>query len=231
MAHIILCHYDKGGVGKTTLAVHIAGVLRKEQLGQILLVDCDPRPDAWSFYKGRRPKYQEFLSSIDGWLDILWNPPDFNRQFKQIKKADLATYDYIVIDTDSPPEDMVTMMSNNYPDTIVIPINKSQKRSLNDLPSFLDTAADVEIRANREPGINYYPIFLVVPLGIEQDRVISKLEAANPKPKNCQVAPAMENFQDEIDSALEQNKYIWDCPGFASTYEYFYNLCHECLII
>jgi hypothetical protein len=71
----------------------------------------------------------------------------------------------------------------------------------------------------------------VVPLGIEQDRVISKLEEADPKPKNCQVAQQMENYQDEIDSALEQNKYIWDCPGFESTYEYFYNLCHECLTI
>mgnify|MGYP006271659499 CR=1 FL=1 len=51
---IILYTYNKGGVGKTTLALHITGVLRKQTSGKIIMVDCDPRPNSWSFYKRRK---------------------------------------------------------------------------------------------------------------------------------------------------------------------------------
>lgn len=225
MTQIILSTYNKGGVGKTTLAVHITGAIKQEQLGRVLLVDCDPRPDSWSFYKKRRPQGEERIASVDKWLDILWNPPQPHPpRFRPIKKGTLQAYDYIIIDTDSPPEDTVAMISNNFPNLILIPINKSQKRSLNDLPSFLDVAASLEIRANREPNISYNPKFVIVPLGIDETDAVSKLKQAPEKPRNCQVASAMENFQDEINDALEHNQYIWDYPGCEGLYQYFIDL-------
>lgn len=222
---IILCTYDKGGVGKTTLAVHITGILQKQTQGQILLVDCDPRPDAWIFFKGRRPQAGETRRTINSHLDVLWNPPRLNPpKFEPIKKSDLEVYDYIVIDTDSPPEDTVAMIRNNLPNIILIPINTSQKRSLKDLPVFLDTSADIEKRANLEPGLNYYPKFIVVPLGIPEADAVSKLNETKEKPKFCQVAPAMENLQDQISDALEKNSYIWDYPDCSKTVDYFIQL-------
>lgn len=136
----------------------------------------------------------------------------------------MSFYDYIVIDTDSPLEDAVAMISNNFPDLILMPINKSQKRSLQDLPNFLDTVASVETRANREPGVSYYPKFIIVPLGMNEKNVRSKLNEAKTKPKNCQVALAMDDLQDEIDEALEQNKFIWDFEKKEKYDEYFKQL-------
>lgn len=68
---IILCTYDKGGVGKTTLATHITGVLFKRDRGRILLVDCDSRPDSWRFYKGTRPQGQKRRSTVNRRIDLL----------------------------------------------------------------------------------------------------------------------------------------------------------------
>jgi chromosome partitioning protein len=227
---IILCTYDKGGVGKTTLAVHIAGVLRMQQQGQTLLVDCDSRPDSWSFYQQRRPQSRERRRTIDRYLDILWNPPQVSiPKFAPIKRGDLEAYDYIAIDTDSPPEDTVSMISNNLPNVILVPINLSQKYSLRDLPMFLDTAADIEKRANREPGANYFPKFIIVPLGISERDIYTTLEKSTIRPQNCIVAPAMANLQEEINNALAENKYIWNHSGCGETYQYFQDLLNLCL--
>ena len=39
---IVLCTHNDGGVGKTTLALHVAGSLQTK-LSRILLIDCDDR--------------------------------------------------------------------------------------------------------------------------------------------------------------------------------------------
>jgi chromosome partitioning protein len=52
---IVLCTHHKGGVGKTELAIHIAGILRTQQPARTLLVDCDGQADAWTFHFGGAP--------------------------------------------------------------------------------------------------------------------------------------------------------------------------------
>jgi Mrp family chromosome partitioning ATPase len=51
---IILSAFNKGGVGKTTLAVHVAGLLAEQ--GRVLLVDCVDQYDAFYFYCHQEPK-------------------------------------------------------------------------------------------------------------------------------------------------------------------------------
>lgn len=127
----------------------------------------------------------------------------------------------MVIDVDSPPEDTIAMISNNHPDIIFVPLNKSQEPSLEELPIFLDTAADVERRANREPDLDYSPEFIVVPLGLSENDTQVEVDQAEDKPKNCKVASAMENLQNEANEARKLRKYIWEYPGCENTYEYF----------
>lgn len=224
-AKIILSTYDKGGVGKTTLVVNFIGVLLTEDKGKILLVDCDSRPDAWSFFKKRRPKGKEKRRRINNRLDILWNPPnETSYKFDPIKVEDFENYDFIVIDTDAPPEDTVCMIRNNLPDAIYSPINLSNMQSLSDLPDFLDTVSDIEKDVNLEPDVNYYPHFVIVPLGINQNLVISSLNEADEKPNNCQVATAMDNYQLEVSYSFLEKKYLWEMPDCQDTYHYFSNL-------
>lgn len=57
---VILCTHNSGGVGKTTLAVHLAGVLSKR--GDVLLIDCNDQADSWKFYVSEEPN-EEFDSN------------------------------------------------------------------------------------------------------------------------------------------------------------------------
>jgi chromosome partitioning protein len=217
---IILCSYNKGGVGKTTLAVHITGVLLEQGKGQVLLVDCDPRPDSWRFYKGKRPQGQELRSKINSRLDILWNPPqDKGEKFKPIKKADLQAYDYIVIDTDSPPEDTVIMINNNLPDIILIPINKSQRHSLDDIPDFLELLKQVKSIKNSSPNVDYSPKIIIVPLGVNENEILRLVPDAD-----CEIAKAMRNIQDQMVDALGEKRYIWKYQDCEDSLEYFSSL-------
>lgn len=136
---VIMCNYTKGGAGKTTMAVHLSGILLEETSGQILLIDCDPRPDAWKFYTGSKPNYNQTRTTpVDG-LDLWWNPPQSKgSRFKPIIKQEYETYDYIVIDTDSPPEDSLTLLSDTLPNIFLVPIAESQSHAIEDIASFLE---------------------------------------------------------------------------------------------
>jgi MinD superfamily P-loop ATPase len=47
---IIASTFNKGGVGKTTLAVHLIGVLNQKPTARNLLVDCVDQADAFTFF-------------------------------------------------------------------------------------------------------------------------------------------------------------------------------------
>ncbi|MDM8560666.1 AAA family ATPase [Candidatus Parabeggiatoa sp. HSG14] len=51
---IILSAFNKGGIGKTTLAVHVADLLAEQ--GRVLLVDCVDQYDAFNFYCRQKTK-------------------------------------------------------------------------------------------------------------------------------------------------------------------------------
>ena len=59
---VILCTHNSGGVGKTTLAVHLAGVLSKK--GDVLLIDCDDQADSWKFYVGAENDFHYSITTF-----------------------------------------------------------------------------------------------------------------------------------------------------------------------
>lgn len=119
---MILCTHHSGGVGKTTLAVHIAGCLYLKRKDQILLMDCDSQADAWRFCTGRDPESEKELYEANSCLAVQWNPGR-----ARIKRAELEDYDHIVLDIDSPLENTVQTITQNHPDLILAPINYSQQ--------------------------------------------------------------------------------------------------------
>jgi chromosome partitioning protein len=200
LPRIILCTHNNGGVGKTTLAIHIAGILTT-QPGKTLLIDCDDQADSWQFYAGRVPEEYEF-KKIDNRLSILEN-----RNRKRVKdNADLEEYDNIILDIDSPLHNTVQTIVQNNPEFVFIPINASQKdKAFRNLYRPLSTISTLEKKSG------YSPKVIIVPLGIKHDTVIKEFDKIVDKPQNGCVAPAMRNIPGFMSKAVyKKRQYVWD---------------------
>ena len=149
---IILCTHNDGGVGKTTLAVHIAGVLLNRQ-DSTLLVDCDDQADFWQFYIDRNPEKSKDWE----WLEnstVMYN----GRREAIPKELPKGQYDHIVLDINSPLKNTVQTIVGNDPDLILVPVNKSQRiKALRNLPRTLKVIAQLETKAGYAPQVVIVP--------------------------------------------------------------------------
>lgn len=207
---VILCTHNSGGVGKTSLAVHVAGWLAQE--GRVLLIDCDDQADAWKFYAGKEPsKSKDFCSAKD--ISVITNSE--RTSIKKLAKP--QQYDYVVLDMDTPLPNIVQVILGSDPHLILIPINASQKyKSLENLEATLDVIAQLESKAT------YPPEVIIVPLGISENDVNERLLQCENKPNNYTVAPKMRNLQDEMQKAIYQSRdYIWNFPNCKDLFNYF----------
>ena len=213
---IILCTHNDGGVGKTTLAVHIAGVLLNRQ-ESTLLVDCDDQADFWQFYIDRNPEKSKDWERYEN-STVMYN----ERREAIPKELPKGQYDHIVLDINSPLKNTVQTIVGNDPDLILVPVNKSQRiKALRNLPRTLKVIAQLETKAG------YAPQVVIVPLGISKSSIydiVDRLED-DLKPQRYRVADQMDDYQEEMQSAIYQDrKYIWDYEGLEHLYDYFVDL-------
>jgi chromosome partitioning protein len=211
---IILCTHNDGGVGKTTLAIHVAGALQS-QIGRILLVDCDDQADFWQFYSDGVPKKLKDILIKDS-ISLIWNK---NREsIRRLAKPE--QYDHVVLDVDSPLQNTVRLIVDNEPDLVLVPINKSQEiKALRNLPRTLSVINQLEAKTGVSPRT------IVVPLGVETSEIQEVVNQTTEKPSRCFMAPPMPDVQQEMQVAIYKDKrYIWNYPGYESLQEYFCSL-------
>ncbi|MGB5960099.1 MAG: AAA family ATPase [Coleofasciculaceae cyanobacterium] len=210
---IILCTHNDGGVGKTTLAVHAAGVLISQSV-RTLLIDCDDQADFWQFYTDREPSQSNDIDIEDNRTVI------FNKNRASIKKlAKPQQYEHVILDIDSPLQNTVQIIVGNDPDLILVPVNKSQKiKALRNLPRTL------KVISKLESTVGFAPEVIIVPLGIQKEdisQVVSRINIDN-KPQKCKIASAMPDVQEQMQHSIyDDRKYIWDYEGYEDMYEYF----------
>lgn len=214
---VILCTHNSGGVGKTSLAVHIAGYLEAER-GSVLLIDCDEQADAWKFHAGGQEPTEdkEFYSDPDKDVRVVYNP---NRlSVKRIVKD--RNYDYVVLDMDTPLPNIVTVILGSDPHLVLIPINVSQKnKALRNLEATLHTISDLEEKATFPPKVK------IVPLGISEKAIKRVLDKFIDVPSNCSIAKKMDDLQEEMQRAIyEEFKYIWEDRKLIHIKDYFGSL-------
>ncbi|MCK5718878.1 MAG: AAA family ATPase [Thiomargarita sp.] len=216
MAKIILCTHNSGGVGKTTLAVNITGILISQH-GKTLLVDCDDQLESWVFYNGTKPnKNKKFNTIIEDKLDTLENK---NQEKITQRRVDLDEYENIVIDIDSPLVNTITTMFDNEPDFVFIPINLSRRtQALNNLSS------PIEVIVEREK-FGYFSQVVIVPLGIKREDVLNRINTIGEMPKNYQVAQEMRRVGVPMDKAIYgKRRYLWEYAGYTDIKQYFTSL-------
>jgi chromosome partitioning protein len=117
-AHVIVFGNEKGGSGKSTVAMHVIAALLDQGLN-VGSIDLDLRQGTLSRYVENRTKVQRLLKAPDH-VRIVEENGHFEDAFQRLSEAE----DVIVIDTpghDSP----LGQLAHSYADTLVTPLNDS----------------------------------------------------------------------------------------------------------
>lgn len=199
---IILSAFNKGGVGKTTLAVHVAGLLAED--GRVLLVDCVDQYDSFSFYCRQEPKkeLEPQRAKENERLTVVWNPD----QTRITRLVEPSEYEHIVLDINSPNEETVKGIVENEPDIILLPIN-DQALALDKLG---DTLAIV---AAMQQKTNYHSKVRIVPLGATKTQIEKCLAQVASKPENLQMSKRIKKHPKEFSEALRTGQFVWNSNG------------------
>ncbi|MBQ0693485.1 ParA family protein [Providencia stuartii] len=188
----------KGGVGKTTLATHISGILSERDLDKCLLVDCDSQGDSFRFYTGRSPNKEMEIVTGNSNVDVLWNPSRNGLS----TKASYSEYDHVIVDIDTRIQNALQVIMEISPDVIIIPVD-SQYLSLRHLEEVLSLISKIEGR------FSYPALVKVVQMGsnYDIDRAIDKFQCI---PDNLYTNYSLPYLRDEFDNAMRMCNFIWN---------------------
>jgi chromosome partitioning protein len=218
---IILCTHHKGGVGKSELAIHIAGVLRSEsdRKERILLLDCDSQASAWEFYFRQPPSEEGVVRPVEGdsRLSLIWNPS--RERLQSLTQAE--EFGHFVIDIDSPLANTVQAIVQDRPSLILIPVNYGlQPEALLRLGDPLAIIADLESKIGLQSRVR------IVPLGAQVAAIRARLAELEHRPRRCDVAAKVRNLQKETRKARQEYRYVWEYSGCEDLKDYYHSLIH-----
>ncbi|EIK4857319.1 ParA family protein [Salmonella enterica] len=194
----IVVAQHKGGVGKTTLAVHVAGVLKSEYY-KSYLIDCDSQGDAFRFFSGAVPQSSlEHKRGMDN-VDVLWNPG----RLKMNNKNAFSGYEHIVVDIDTRIENALSVILEINPDIVLLPVS-------NQFLSLIHAEDSVALIQRCEGIFGYNVKKLIVGMGTLN--TTEKLQGY----KRLNI-----DYISDFDRCHSERQYIWDLDD---KYEYMYDV-------
>ena len=124
---VILFGNEKGGTGKSTLAMHLAVLLLNRGF-MVATVDLDSRQGTFTRYTGNRAAYAaryggNILLSTHHIVSPSMTPEEGKLEFNKVLD-ELAGYDIAIIDTPG-HDSALSHFAHSYADVIVTPINDS----------------------------------------------------------------------------------------------------------
>ncbi|MCD6422851.1 MAG: AAA family ATPase [Elusimicrobia bacterium] len=120
MALIIAIINGKGGVGKSTVSINLAGALDKKGKS-VFLVDSDPQGTVSDWYGSRKKQPVEKLLHKNLFItDAPWNAEKLTAKLKQLSR----NYDYVIIDC-GPANDSIEKTVLTLSNYAIIPVTPS----------------------------------------------------------------------------------------------------------
>ena len=198
----ILSVHHKGGVGKTTTAVHVTGILL-EQGAQVLLVDGDTQADSYTFFsKGEPPKRPgDAFDAYDGRLRVVSLKPD--EPLDSVVRG-ASRRQHVIVDIATDMSQISKMLVAVEPDLVLVGVRKYDRGSYVHLD-------DVLGQVERARALGVSPRVTVVPIGVTADEFLDDVATS---PNAFHVADAIEWSPEVAGEALfGDHRYIWEYDG------------------
>ncbi|MFZ6774835.1 ParA family protein [Undibacterium sp. SXout7W] len=217
----VLCIHFKGGVGKSTTAVHVAGVLQGD--GNTLLVDGDRQVTSYCFFnRGTTPKTDEVVKVSETLSIIPLNslqPTSKHGLSERISKIVKMKKDFthFVFDTTPDPLTASQIISEVEPDLIIIPIKYGDHGGLVQLTPVLQTIEGMA-------AFGIAPLVKIVPIGVDSQWIFDNLGGSK---LNCEILASIPANPELFGNAVFQDfDFVWNYDG----YDYFYDMYRKIVL-
>ena len=220
----IVSTHLKGGVGKSTTAIHVTGALLTE--GSVLLLDGDQGATSYRFFSGDESPLEAAPRPIEGFEHALHIAPArvdsraglvaLNRAVREVDA------DYVVVDTTPKLTEVSGVLAELRPDLLVVSVKRDDRGSLTLLPELAEA-----IRQLGSLGVR--PAVRLVPIGLGAEDVAPYLQGAE---VDIEVAPTVPYRPDEAGTSVfegphtggDDHRFIWEVPGCETFFGLYYDL-------
>jgi chromosome partitioning protein len=211
----ILSVHFKGGVGKSTTAIHVVGVLSAE--GPTLLVDGDRQITSYRFFNGgSSPSSFEPIDAGNNVTIVPLNqagPTTGHDLSARIRKILKFPHEHIVFDTTPDPFHANQILAELEPDLILIPIKYDDEGGHVQLQPLLETIG-------RARAIGISSRVKIIPIGDSEYNIRQYISGSTP---DFEIADPIPADQLLFGSAVYRDyNYAWNYPNqgyLYSTYQ------------
>lgn len=226
----VLCVHHKGGVGKTTTAIHITGVFLGSGF-RVLLIDGDSQADSFKFFSegsapkpgGERLDTQEDPDTKKKMLTIVSERNDDNnatRWAENISKlANDQKFQQVVIDIATDLPNISKILMEIKPDMVLVGVKRDDIGSfvhLNDMLLALDIAL---------PVIGSPLCVKIVPIGVKEadfKHYVKEIDI------NYEIMPPVDWVPNQAGTAVFIDyEYLWNKNGCEHLWDYYKQVAME----